>query len=142
MLVKSSPAVKYGQLHTTRTPDEVSSLFGGPLLLAGFGPLFFPLPPLGHKPPPSLDHYFGPALGTSGCVFPVSLDLERTDAAFHACTKHEQGYIAKAITVFSAHVINNINAKACKYEGVGFDRYFVTPGGMGLVLKKTGATTV
>ena len=61
----------------------VLTLFGGSLLLAGVGLLFFLLPPLGHKPLPSLGHYFGPTLGISGYVFPILLDLERPDVAFH-----------------------------------------------------------
>ena len=48
---------------------RVLALFGGSLLPAGFGLLLFLLPPLGHKPPPSLGDHFGPALGISGCVF-------------------------------------------------------------------------
>lgn len=34
---------------------------------------------LDHKLPPSLSYYFGPALGISGCVFEVSLDIEKPD---------------------------------------------------------------
>lgn len=64
---------------------RVSALFGGFLLLTGFGHLFFLFPPFDRKPLPSLGGYFGPALGILGWGFLVYLDLENPDIAFHAC---------------------------------------------------------
>ena len=59
-------------------------LRSGSLLLIGFCLFLFLLPPFGHKPPPPLGDYFGPALGVSGCMSPVPRDAESSDVTVYA----------------------------------------------------------